>query len=50
MDLLTNATMVDDAIRFVSSKFKEKSPDNINEKDQESEHETRKITTSINQI
>jgi IS30 family transposase len=31
LDLLTNATVVDDAIRFVSQKSKEKSLDNSNE-------------------
>jgi hypothetical protein len=38
LDLLTNATVVDDAIRFVSEKSKErmKSSDNTNEKEKES--------------
>jgi hypothetical protein len=38
LDLLTNATVVDDAIRFVSnrSKDKQKSSDNSNEEDKES--------------
>jgi hypothetical protein len=36
MDMLTNATVVDDAIRFVSQKLKEKSSYNSNEHDKES--------------
>jgi hypothetical protein len=38
LDLLTNATVVDDAIRFVSNKFNEKqktSPSDSNESDRE---------------
>jgi hypothetical protein len=62
LDLLTNATVVDDAIRFVSSKSKEnlkfsykgdkeesKEPDHDEDKDQleeEQEEETREITTN----
>jgi hypothetical protein len=39
LDLLTNATVVDDAIRFVSHKSKDtlKSSNNSNEHDEESE-------------
>jgi hypothetical protein len=38
LDLLTNATVVDDAIRFVSQKSKDnlESSDNVNEHDKES--------------
>jgi hypothetical protein len=42
LDLLTNATVVDDAIRFVSGKSKEKlksSPRNNNEDDKEESNE-----------
>ena len=41
MDLLTNATVVDDAIRFVSQKSKEKlkSSSNDNEEDKEESNE-----------
>jgi hypothetical protein len=60
LDLLTNATVVDDAIRFVSGRSKEsmkpssnsneeKEPDYEEDKDQleeEQEKETRKITTA----
>jgi hypothetical protein len=35
LDLLTNATVIDDAIRFVSQKSHEKSANNINEGDKE---------------
>jgi hypothetical protein len=62
LDLLTNATVVDDAIRFLSNKTKEKlkSVDDSNEDDKESderdydeekqEKETSQIPTSINQV
>ena len=38
LELLTNATVVDDAIRFVSDRSKEKpkSPNNSNEEEKES--------------
>jgi hypothetical protein len=63
LELLTNATVVDDAIRFVSQKSKEKlkcdedhkgsnEPDYDEDKDQleeEQEEETGEITT-INQV
>src|SRR5919202_3599538 len=39
LDLLTNATVVDDAIRFVSGKSKEKSLANSNEGDKEESNE-----------
>jgi hypothetical protein len=42
LDLLTNATVVDDAIRFVSSKSKENqksSPSDSNESDREESNE-----------
>jgi hypothetical protein len=39
LDLLTNATVVDDAIRFVSGKSKENSLDNSNEDDKEESKE-----------
>jgi hypothetical protein len=66
LDLLTNATVVDDAIRFVSSKTKEKrksyfegdkqesnEPDYDEDKDrlvEEQEDETEEIATTINQV
>jgi hypothetical protein len=66
LDLLTNATVVDDAIRFVSSKTKEnqesptegdkeesKGPDYDEDEDQleeEQEGETGEITNTINQV
>jgi hypothetical protein len=63
LDLLTNATVVDDAIRFVSGKSKEKSLANSNEgdkeesnerdynEDEEQEEETpEEITETTNQI
>jgi hypothetical protein len=44
LDLLTNATVVDDAIRFVSQKSKEKirssSPDSSDEEETEEVHES----------
>jgi hypothetical protein len=39
LDLLTNATVVDDAIRFVSQKSKEKLLSNSNEHDKEESNE-----------
>jgi hypothetical protein len=39
LDLLTNATVVDDAIRFVSKKLKEKSSDSCNRDDKEESKE-----------
>jgi hypothetical protein len=36
LDLLTNATVIDDAIRFVSQKSKEKTLDNFKEDEKES--------------
>jgi hypothetical protein len=39
LDLLTNATVVDDAIRFVSDRQKEKSSANSNEGDKEESKE-----------
>jgi hypothetical protein len=44
LDLLTNATVVDDAIRFVSDRFRDKeniksSSDNSNEDDKEESNE-----------
>jgi hypothetical protein len=66
LDLLTNATVVDDAIRFVSSKSKEnlkpstegdkegsKEPDYNEDQDQleeEQEEETGETTATINQV
>ena len=56
MDLLTNATVVDDAIRFVSDRSKEelKSLNNGNEDrdqlDKEQEEETREINQTANQV
>ena len=50
LDLLTNATVADDAIRFVSrSKYKLKS--NTNEEDEDQlEEETGEIATTTNQV
>jgi hypothetical protein len=66
LDLLTNATVVDDAIRFVSSKSKQNlkssaeddkeesnEPDYDEDKDQleeEQEEETGEITGTTNQV
>ncbi len=36
LDLLTNATVIDDAIRFVSQKSKEKTLDNFKEDERDS--------------
>ena len=41
MDLLTNATVVDDAIRFVSSN---------NSKDEQEKQQTTKMTTTTNAV
>ena len=63
MDLLTNATVIEDAIRFVSSKTKEKSlvnsnggnkqsnePDYDEDKDQLEEQEEEAGEMTINQV
>jgi hypothetical protein len=49
LDLLTNATMVDDAIRFVSHKSKEKlkSSANDSEYDKEESNEPAIVNTKI---
>ena len=64
LDLLTNATVVDDAIRFVSYKSKEKQKSSRSDGNEESneldedkdqleeeqEEETREITTATNEV
>jgi hypothetical protein len=50
LDLLTNATVVDDAIKFVSDRLKEKQKlsnnNNENEEEDKLEERTRAITAS----
>ncbi|MFL6361761.1 MAG: hypothetical protein ACJ72V_20800, partial [Nitrososphaeraceae archaeon] len=54
LELLTNATVVDDAIRFVSQKSKEKigSSDSSNEEDhlEKQEEEAGEIVSTTNQV
>jgi hypothetical protein len=51
MDLLTNATVVDDAIRFVSQKSREKSLDDSNEDEDHQEEQEEVIgDTTTNQV
>jgi hypothetical protein len=48
LDLLTNATVVDDAIRFVSQKLKEKIKSSVgNSNENDKENQKNLITTKV---